>query len=195
MKGGELILDIANLTISSLTLVFTILGVVITLKQNIYSLDITHLNMRKDRGKEFVNFCFVNNSSKSIKLKSVSFFSGNSKLENIDFDPINHDEEEDKLMVEHWNKQHQSFNTVDPVSISNPYKMVNHSASEYEFYHQVRFPTVIHSDSDLEISTYLNQIPNKLVVALDKNVCIGFRFGIIPIFTNKISAVLHNNQR
>lgn len=188
-------MDIANLIISSLTLIFTILGVIFTLRQSAYSLDITHLNMRKDRKKEFVNFCFVNNSSRSVKLVSIDFFKENKKVEKLDFNPIEYDEAEDKIKSEQWENEHQSFNGFSPVAPLNPYKFVPHQMSEYTFYHQVVFPTVVHSDSDLEVSTYLNQRPDKLVVRLSKKVCIGFHLGIIPIFTNKISAALHNDQK
>lgn len=188
-------MDIANLTISSLTLMFTILGVIISLNQNKYSLDLTHLHMYKDRGKYFVDFRFINNSSRSVKITSVNFFSNQKKLPILDFDPAEYDQEKDKVDAKLWEKEHSEVDPLNPCFKANPYKMVNHAPNEYDFYHQVIFPTVVHSDSDLKISTYLSQRPDTVVITFNRRICIKLKFGFFPVFTDNISATLHNQQQ
>ncbi|MCM1234604.1 MAG: hypothetical protein NC489_31265 [Ruminococcus flavefaciens] len=187
-------MDIANLIIASLTLIISFVGLLFSLYSAKFSLDITHLNMYKDRSKQFVNFTFTNNSSKSIKIKEIHFFKDNKELPKLDFDPFQYDEIENEKNSAKWENEHSNSDPFSSkIPLMNPYKFRLQLDGEYDFYHHVEFPTIVHNDSDLEISTYLNELPDKLEIIFSRKVIIGFKLLIIPVFTDHLSANLHKN--
>lgn len=149
---------------SLLALLVAVVSLYYTFSSNKYSIDLTNLSIKKDRGHILIEYCITNDSPKFIKILNVKLSNKDKSFGALDFDPNKYDKNQREIKRNKWLSENP-FSVLTPFDFSSPGLL---NLIKNDKFLKPDFPISIAPHNECWLKYYVSDVPSKITVSTNK---------------------------